>query len=591
MKTPVSLIASLAGLLAVSRALPAECVTSTDVVLPVSTPAVVVAPLGDRALDPRAVKTTVTLPLATVIGRSAGSIDTFNGIPFAQPPVGPLRLKPPRPLKSSAGTVDATGIAPACPQFLLSTNTDGAVLDLVATIPTFSLWDSIDIMQEDCLTVSVQRPAGMAADAKLPVLFWIYGGGFEFGSTSTYDASAMLKRGIDNNMPFVFVAVNYRVAGFGFMPGKEILADGSANLGLLDQRLGLEWVADNIARFGGDPDRVTIWGESAGSISVLDQMMLFGGNHTYKDRPLFRAAIMNSGSIAPAEPIDGPKGQAVYDAVVASAGCSSSADTLACLRGLEYSAFMRAANSVPAIFSYQALALSYMPRPDGVVLVDSPDVLAAAGSYAAVPMIIGDQEDEGTMFAMLQPNVTTTARLVDYLHSVYFHQASRDQVAAIVATYDTAISAGSPFRTGILNELYPGFKRRAAILGDLVFTLTRRLFLNNALAAHPDVPSWSYLSSYAYGTPILGSFHASDVLAHFFPVVDTYATRAVAAHYINFVHNMDPNVGIAGLKEWPRWSKAKTLMQFFATSGSLLADDLRSTSYAWIAANAPFLRV
>lgn len=119
-----------------------------------------------------------------------------------------------------------------------------------------------------------------------------------------YDPASLLSQAIDQDQPFVFVGVNYRVAGFGFMPGKEILADGSSNLGLLDQRMGLEWVADNIAAFGGDPTKVTIWGESAGAISVFDQMALYGGNITYKDQPLFRGAIMNSGSIVSRQ--DGP---------------------------------------------------------------------------------------------------------------------------------------------------------------------------------------------------------------------------------------------------------------------------------------------
>ena len=168
---------------------------------------------------------------------------------------------------------------------------------------------------EDCLTVNVQRPAGTKADAKLPVLFWIFGGGFELGSTAMYDGASLVAESVAQGKPIVFVAVNYRVGGFGFMPGKEVLEDGSANLGLLDQRLGLQWVADNIAAFGGDPEKVTIWGESAGAISVLDQMMLYDGDNSYKGKPLFRAGIMNSGSIVPADPVDCPKGQAIYDRV------------------------------------------------------------------------------------------------------------------------------------------------------------------------------------------------------------------------------------------------------------------------------------
>jgi carboxylesterase type B len=110
--------------------------------------------------------------------------------------------------------------------------------------------------------------------------------------------------------------------------GFEILKDGSSNLGLLDQRLGLQWTADNIAVFGGGPEKVTIWGESAGSISVFDQMALYDGDCTYKGKPLFRAAVMDSGSITRADPIDCPKAQDVYNYVVSQAGCSSSGDAL-----------------------------------------------------------------------------------------------------------------------------------------------------------------------------------------------------------------------------------------------------------------------
>jgi carboxylesterase type B len=130
-----------------------------------------------------------------------------------------------------------------------------------------------------------------------------------------YDGTSLVADSVVKGKPIIFVAVNYRVGGFGFLPGKEVLA---ANLGLLVQRLGLKWVADNIAAFGGDPDKVTIWGESAGSISVLDQMALYDGDHTYKGKPLFRAAIMNSGSVVPADPVDGAKGQAIYDTVNAT---------------------------------------------------------------------------------------------------------------------------------------------------------------------------------------------------------------------------------------------------------------------------------
>lgn len=375
------------------------------------------------------------------------------------------------------------------------------------------------------------------------------------------------------------------------MPGKEILADGSSNLGLLDQRMGLEWVADNIEAFGGDPKKVTIWGESAGAISVFDQMALYGGNITYKGAPLFRAAIMNSGSLVPADPVDCPKGQAVYDMVVSEAGCSAAADTLDCLRGLDYTTFLNAANSVPGILSYTSVALSYVPRPDGVVLPDSPEVLLANNRYAPVPMIIGDQEDEGTLFALFQSNITSTDKLITYLSEVFFHDATTEQIAALVAIYPNNILAGSPFNSGIFNEIYPQFKRLAAILGDLVFTLTRRLFLESATMHNPSVPAWSYLSSYDRGTPILGTFHASDLLQVFYGILPNYASKSIQSYYINFVWEMDPNAGDQGFLEWPQWAVGKELLNTFSTEAGLLTDDFRSEAAEWISANVASLHL
>jgi triacylglycerol lipase len=401
-----------------------------------------------------------------------------------------------------------------------------------------------------------------------------------------YDGASLVADSISDGQPIIFVAVNYRVGGFGFLPGKEILADGSSNLGLLDQRLGLQWVADNIAAFGGDPTKVTIWGESAGSISVFDQMALYDGDNTYKGSPLFRGAIMDSGSIVPADPVDCPKGQVVYDTVVANAGCSAATDTLECLRGLDYETYLSAANSVPGILSYSSIALSYLPRPDGVALTQSPDVLIESGKYAAVPFIIGDQEDEGTLFALFTPNITNTAQLVTWLSTYLFHDATTADIQALVATYPDDPSAGSPFNTFLFNEWYPEFKRMAAILGDLTFTLTRRAFLNVHTAVNPSVPSWSYLSSYDYGTPILGTLHGSDILQVFYGILPNYASQSIHSYYFSFVTNLDPNTG-SSFMNWPQWSANKELMHFYATYGALLVDDFRSTSYNFIAANVP----
>ncbi|KAJ5392508.1 hypothetical protein N7509_007998 [Penicillium cosmopolitanum] len=431
---------------------------------------------------------TVTLPSVTILGTVKDNVESFNGIPYAEPPTGPRRLKPPQRLNRSLGVFDATGAAAACPQLIPSTDSKDFLQNILGTIANIPFVNNATGQSEDCLTITVTRPAGTATDAKLPVLFWIYGGGFELGWSSSYDGTSLVNYGVKINKPFIFVAVNYRVNGFGFLAGKEILKDGAANLGLLDQRMGLEWVADNVERFGGDPDKVTISGESAGSISVVDQMVLYGGDHTYKGKTLFRGGIMDSGSITPAESVDSERAQAVYDGVVEAGGCQGSSDTLECLRSLDYNTFLSAVTSRPGLFSWSGVALSYLPRPDGMVLPDSPDVLVHAKKYAPIPFIIGDQEDEGTLFSLFQSNVTNSEELVGYLKNVMFPQASEEELISLVNTYGSgtsAITKGSPFGTGLRNEIFPGFKQRSAVIGDILFTLSRRAFFGNDEQSSP----------------------------------------------------------------------------------------------------------
>jgi carboxylesterase type B len=542
-------------------------------------------------LEKRAAPTVVApSPQATVAGKTLLGVETFNGIPYAQPPVGQLRLKPPQPITSAIGKVDGTALPRGCPQFFFSVDKFNIPTNVLGTILNTPLFQTVTNAGEDCLTVNVQRPTGTKADAKLPVLFWIFGGGFELGATSMYDGTSLVADSVAQRKPVIFVAVNYRVGGFGFLPGKEVLADGSANLGLLDQRLGLQWVADNIAAFGGDPDKVTIWGESAGSISVMDQMLLYDGDISYKGKPLFRGGIMNSGSIVPAQPVDSNKAQAIYNTVVKEAGCSGSSDTLTCLRTTPYNKLLQACNSVPGILGYSTVNLSYLPRPDGKAITASPEELVTQGKYAKVPFIVGDQEDEGTLFGLFTPNLTTTAEVSEYLSTVFFDEATTAQVNGLVDTYQTITEDGSPFRTGLLNNFYPQFKRVSAVLGDVTFTISRRLFLESASAVNPGVPSWSYLSTYDYGTPILGTFHASDLLQVFYGVLPNNAARSIRGYYYSFVYNLDPNEG-NDLAEWPQWSKSKKLMNFGALSNGLLNDDFRKDTAEWLKVNVGSLRV
>lgn len=161
-------------------------------------------------LDQRAAAASVTIQHGTVVGSTASGVDSFKGIPYAQPPTGNLRLKPPQALTSSFGTLDAARIPKACPQFFSQVNTTNIPSDVLGTLLNTPIAQAATDTSEDCLTVNVQRPSGTTSSSKLPVVFWIFGGGFEFGSTQTYDATSLVSRSVALDEPVIYVAVNYR---------------------------------------------------------------------------------------------------------------------------------------------------------------------------------------------------------------------------------------------------------------------------------------------------------------------------------------------------------------------------------------------
>lgn len=242
----------------------------------------ILAARADETKEKRVGSPTVVAPNpdATFVGVNAGPVDSFQGIPFAKPPVGNLRYNVPQPLAKdqSLGTIQTINKASSCPQNLIDTdfqeNIPRAVLGTLLNTPIFQ---KIQDISEDCLYLNVYRPAGIDPKEKLPVLFWMHGGGFQMGFTMNGEGVSFVTDSISQGKPLIFVAATYRVGGFGFLAGKEVLDAGVANLGLLDQRQAMKWVADNIESFGGDPDKVTIWGESAGAISVFDHLILYDG--------------------------------------------------------------------------------------------------------------------------------------------------------------------------------------------------------------------------------------------------------------------------------------------------------------------------
>ncbi|KAI0823990.1 carotenoid ester lipase precursor [Trametes gibbosa] len=490
-------------------------------------------------LEPRAAPT-VQLDQGTFVGTSDGTTNKFLGIPFGKPPLGDLRFNLPVAVDPYTGTHTVTAFGPSCPQQAVNLDLPVDLAEDAVNFIINSVYGLVFPSQEDCLFINVMVPAGTKAGAKLPVVAWIFGGGFELGGPSMYDGGSIVSRSVKLGEPVIYVSMNYRVSAYGFLASKEVKAAGVGNLGLQDQRLALQWIQKYISAFGGDPSKVTIWGESAGAISAALHMVTNGGD----SQGLFRGAFMQSGSPIPVGDI--LHGQGDYDALVARTGCTGAADTLQCLRQVPYAKLKTAVDASPGIFSPQSLRLAWLPRVDGKFLVDAPQNLVQKGSVAGVPFVTGasDCDDEGTLFSLSTLNITSEADVRAYISSNYLPQASSSDIDQLLKLYPQDITQGSPFNTGILNALSPQFKRLAAMQGDLVFQAPRRFLLQNQAGKQP---MWSFLNKRLKGIPILGSAHATDIL-------NVYAGGDMADYLINFVNHLDPNGNT--VLSWPQYTPA-----------------------------------
>ncbi|KIJ19263.1 hypothetical protein PAXINDRAFT_70400 [Paxillus involutus ATCC 200175] len=517
---------------------------------------------------------TVTLNSATVTGISFGSVNQFLGIPFAQPPTGNLRFQLPQGLPPYNASFSATAYGIACPQQV-------AQFPTISGLPaeTANYLASINVSLaglpsgEDCLTLDVIAPADATPDSKLPVVVWIYGGGFQEGATSLYNGTVIVDKAISLGVPAVYVSMNYRLTSFGFLASQEVKDAGVGNLGLRDQRLALHWVQKYICAFGGDPTKVTIWGASAGAMSVGLQMVANDGNSD----GLFRAAFMQSGSPLPVGDILG--GQKYYDALVSETGCSSASDTLQCLREVPYETLLDAMNQSPNLFSYQSLVMAWQPRADGVFLTDDPQKLVQQGLVADVPFVTGDCDDEGTLFSFSTLNVTTTSPLrtdtqfEEYIKTYWFPNAKSTTIKEIMQYYPANISQGSPFDTGTLNALTPQFKRLAALQGDVIFQAPRRFLLQNRLGKQA---LWTFLSKRFKTVPYIGAAHGSDV-------INVFEAQDLASYLVRFVSNLDPNGGTD--LYWPEYTTAEPHMLEFLDGSipqALTEDTYRADAMAFL---------
>ncbi|KAJ7443860.1 Alpha/Beta hydrolase protein [Mycena latifolia] len=500
----------------------------------------------------------VVLDSGTFIGKtSSTTTQSFLGIPFALPPTGDRRLRLPEPIPAYTGTRTVTTMGPSCPQKALTLpSLQGFSRQAVEYIG--SVFKVLPHSAEDCLTLNVIKPTTATATL-LPVVVWIFGGGFEIGGTAMYDGVPIVRRSIRMKQPVIYVSMNYRVAAFGFLASKEVRAAGVGNLGLQDQREALRWIQTYITAFGGDPNQVTIWGESAGAISVSLHMVTNGGDN----EGLFRAGFMESGAPIPVGPLE--NGQKYYDSIVQQTGCSYSVDTLACLRTVPYAKLKAAQDAIPSILSYQSLSAAWLPREDGMFLTDNPMRLVELGSVATVPFITGNCDDEGTLFSLTTLNLTTDAAFLEWVSAFWLPQASVAQIEALDGYYPSDIRAGSPFDLGVLNAVTPQFKRIAAFQGDAVFQAPRRFFQQTLSGTQQQ---WGFLSKRFKLVPLLGSFHASDL-------VNIYLGGELTDYLINFATNLDPNGRT--VPAWPAYTLATPNMM--TLRDGLLATSITQDTY------------
>ena len=308
----------------------------------------------------------VAMQSGKVQGKLAGGVEAFLGIPFAASPAGNARWQPPRPPSPWDGVRPAQDYGPACPQSL------GI--------------DSPRTENEDCLVLNVQRPPGASAQARLPVYAIIHGGGFTGGTGNNEDMDALVKaNGI------VGVTLNYRLGALGFL-AHPALEDGqgqTGNYGFMDQQAALRWVHDNIAQFGGDPDAVTIAGESAGGMSVCDHLVAPGS------AGLFRAALIQSGPCQAQLAL--PAAERVSLDYARDAGCGDPRTAAACLRTLP-------ADKLRKPVWYYRIGDDALSGPvtGTTVLPEDPMQAIAQGRAAKVPTVIGSNRDEFTLFVALQ---------------------------------------------------------------------------------------------------------------------------------------------------------------------------------------------
>ncbi|HNW49813.1 MAG TPA: carboxylesterase family protein [Prolixibacteraceae bacterium] len=453
-----------------------------------------------------------------VQGTDEDGLTVYKGIPFAAPPVGELRWKAPQPVKKWDGIKQASKFAPAPMQG--------------GNPPSGK--------SEDCLYLNIWSPAKSPQD-KIPVMVYIYGGGFAGGYTSDPGISGekLAKKGV------VLISIAYRVNQFGFLTLPELSAENpnhvSGNYGLLDQIAGLQWVKKNIATFGGDPSKVTIFGESAGAISVS---MLCASPLA---KGLFSGAISQSGgSFGPTRPTTYP-GENMKTLKQAEENCK----TYIQKAGVSSIAELRKMDAVklPSGFGLPG----GWPVTDGYVIPDDQYKLYEAGKYNDVPVLIGYNSDEGASFS----HENSPESYISSVKSRYGKFADELVKAYPAGTNSVPKTARDLMRDAAFGWQTWSWARLQSQTGK------SKVFFYH-FDQHPDYPKDS--PKYGYGSP-----HAQDI-SYVFQHLDTNnpettksdleISEAMATYWTNFAKYGNPNG--KGLPEWPAFSDANPVLMYFS---------------------------
>ncbi len=510
--------------------------------------ALLVLAMGCRKLPPE-VAASPSLTLATtrqglVEGRGEAAYVAFRGIPYAAPPVGERRFAPPEPPPPRRTILEAHRFRDPCVQ-------RGGLL-------------GVGPGSEDCLYLNVFRPR---APTRAPVMVWLHGGAFEFGSADRYDPAALVAE-----HDVVVVTMNYRLGILGFLAHPALAdADGDAgDYGLMDQQAALRWVRENIAAFGGDPEQITIFGESAGGLSVLSHLV------SPPAAGLFDRAIVQSGAYA----LDTPTmaDNAEQDQALARAlGCVDAA----CLREVPPRRIRRAQRKVDAFF-VPTLRSDLLPRSLGEAI--------AGGAFARVPVLMGTNLDEWRLFVALDAFLSLRPRPRAYPREV--------ERVLDVADLPTTLAP-------TVTEAYPmadhgrgrdGVSRALGALGTDVVFACPSLELAQGLAAHVDTFVYEFADRDAPNLlPLgvgfdLGAAHAFE-LAYVFGDRSRRARRmsapslaladAMTTWWATFARTGDPNPGVGGLPTWPVAGGALSLQAPRSRPSSLQALSVAHRCALW----------